>query len=114
MKNWWWQQTNKFKNHLLSIRAEHQRRIRSNLHPIYNAYHEKIVELINWTLETYRAANIHKTQQNEEQIIIIDNITDELDKERDITINKKNRSLLKDKVLMYRQVEEDTLIIFFL
>jgi hypothetical protein len=39
--------TNKFENHLLSIRAEHQTRIRSNLHPTYNAYHEKIVELIN-------------------------------------------------------------------
>ena len=28
--------TNKFKNHLLSIKDKHQRRIRPNLHPTYN------------------------------------------------------------------------------
>jgi hypothetical protein len=39
--------TNKFKNYLLAIRAEHQTRIRFNLHPTDNAYREKIVELIN-------------------------------------------------------------------
>ena len=29
--------TNKFENHLLSIKAEHQKRIRPDLHPTYNA-----------------------------------------------------------------------------
>ncbi len=28
--------TNKFENHLLSIKAEHQKRIRPNLYPTYN------------------------------------------------------------------------------
>ena len=32
---------NKFENHLLSIKAEHQTRIRPNLHPTYNERHEK-------------------------------------------------------------------------
>ena len=46
---------NKFENHLLSIKAEHQKRIRPNLHhPTYNERHEKIIELIDRTLEKYR------------------------------------------------------------
>ena len=55
--------TNKFENHLLSIKDEHQKRIRPNLHPTYNERHEKIIELIAWTLEKYKeeeAANIKK------------------------------------------------------
>ena len=35
--------TNKFENHLLSIKDEHQERIRPNLHPTYNERHEKII-----------------------------------------------------------------------
>ena len=35
---------NKFENHLLSIRADHQKRIRPNLHPTYNERHQKIIE----------------------------------------------------------------------
>ena len=46
-------------------------------------------------------------QQNEEAIII-DNIIEELDKKRDIAINKKNKALLKDEVSIYR-LEENTL-----
>ena len=42
--------TNKSENHLLSIKAEHQKQIRPNLHhPTYNERHEKIIELIDWT-----------------------------------------------------------------
>ena len=55
--------TNKFENHLLSIKAEHQKRIRPNLHPTYNERHEKIIEMIDWTLEKYKeaaATNIKK------------------------------------------------------
>ena len=61
--------TNKFENHLLSIKAERQKRIRPNLHPAYNERHEKIIEWIDWTLEKYKetAAHIKKTKQNEEQ-----------------------------------------------
>jgi hypothetical protein len=39
--------TNKFENHLLSFKAERQKRIRPRLHPTYNERHEKIIELID-------------------------------------------------------------------
>ena len=86
----------KFENHLLSIKAEHQKRIRPNLHPTYNERHQKIIEMIDWTLEKYKAAvaNIkQKNQQNEE--VVIDNIIEELDKKRDIAIKQKAKSYLK-------------------
>jgi hypothetical protein len=38
----------------------------------------------------------------------LDTIIEELDKKRDISINKKKRALLKDEVSMYR-LEEQTL-----
>jgi hypothetical protein len=50
---------------------------------------------------------MEKTQQLNEQTII-DNIIKELDKKRDIAINKKNKALLKDEVSIYR-LEENTL-----
>ena len=67
---------------------------------------QKIVELIDWTLENYRA-RIKQIQQNEQQVII-DDIIEELDKKRDIAINKKNQALLKDEVWKYGE-DEDTL-----
>jgi tRNA A37 N6-isopentenylltransferase MiaA len=105
--------TNKFENHLLSIKAERQNMIHPNSHPTYNERHQKIVELIDWTLEKYKEAadtNIKtKNQKNEEQkVIIIDNIIEELDKKREIAINKKNKALLRDEVSVYR-LEENTL-----
>jgi hypothetical protein len=100
--------TNKFENHLLSIRDERQKMIRSNCHPSYNERHQKIIELIDWTLEKYKA-NMEKTQQqNDEQEVIIDNIIEELDKKRNIAINKKQQALLKDEVWKYGG-EEDTI-----
>jgi hypothetical protein len=102
---------NKFENHLLSIKAERQKMIHPNSHPTYNERHQKIIELIDWTLEKYKEAatvtNIQNNQQNDEAIII-DNIIEELDKKRDIAINKKNKALLKDEVSIYR-LEENTL-----
>jgi len=104
--------TNKFENHLLSIKAEHQNQLRPNLHhPTYNERHQKIIELRDWTLEKYKETaviNIENNQQNEEEEVIIDNIIEELDKKRDIAINKKKQALLKDEVSMYR-LEEITL-----
>ena len=44
-------------------------------------------------------------QQNEEPVI--DNIIEELDKKRDIAINKKKKALLRDEVSIYR-LEENT------
>jgi hypothetical protein len=50
--------TNKFENHLLSVKDDRQKMIHPNSHPTYNERHEKIIELIDWTLEKYRTANI--------------------------------------------------------
>jgi hypothetical protein len=100
--------TNKFENHLLSIKDERQKMIRPNCHPTYNERHQKIIELIDWTLKKYKA-DIKKTQQqNDEQEVIIDNIIEELDKKRNIAINKKQQALLKDEVWKYGG-EEDTI-----
>ena len=100
---------NKFETHLLSIRAERQTMIHPKSHLTYNERHQKIIEMIDWTLEKYKAAvaNIKKkNQQNEDEII--DNIIEELDKKRDIAINKKKKALLKDEVSIY-SLEENTL-----
>jgi hypothetical protein len=97
--------TNQFENHLLSIRDERQKMIRPNCHPTYNERHQKIIEMIDWTLK-YKA-NMEKTKQENEQVII-DDIIEELDKKRDIDIHKKKQSLLKDEVCKY-SAEEDTI-----
>ena len=101
--------TNKFENHLLSIRDERQKMIHPNSYPTYNERHQKIIELRDWTLEKYKETiTAYKKQQQDEQVIIIDNIIEELDKKRDIAINKKKKALLKDEVSIYR-LEENTL-----
>ena len=67
--------TNKFVNHLLSIRDERQNMIRPiAILPIMKP--TKIIEMIDWFLEKYKTANTKMTnQENEEQeVIIIDNI----------------------------------------
>ena len=38
--------TNKFENHLLSLKVERQKMIHPNSHPTYNERHQKIIELI--------------------------------------------------------------------
>jgi hypothetical protein len=94
--------TSKFENHLLSIRDERQRMIYPNCHPTYNERHQKIIELIDWTLEKYRGIikETHKEQ------VIIDDIIEELDKKRDIAIHKKKQALLKDEVWKYSEEED--------
>ena len=92
---------------MLSIKDDRQEMIRPNCHPTYNERHEKIIEMIDWTLERYRA-NREKTQQHNEQEVIIDNIIEELAKKIDIAIHKKKQALFKDDVSMYR-LEEDTI-----
>ena len=54
--------------------------IHPNSHPTYNERHQKIIEMLDWTLEKYKepaATNIKKMKQNG---VIIDNIIEELDK----------------------------------
>ena len=54
--------TNKFEYHLQSIKTKRQKMIHPNSHPTYNERHEKIIEMIDWTLEKYRA-NMEKTHK---------------------------------------------------
>jgi hypothetical protein len=58
--------------------------------------------LIDWTLEKYKS-NKENTQQNEQ--VILNNIIQELDKKKEIAINKKQKTLLKDEVLKYGEEE---------
>jgi hypothetical protein len=85
---------------------ERQKMIRPNCHPTYNERHEKIIELIDWTLEKYKA-NMENAQPNGEQVII-DDIIKQLDKQRNIDIQKMKKAMLKDEVSMYR-LQETTL-----
>ena len=55
---------------MLSIRDERQKMIRPNCHPTYNERHQKIIEMIDWTLKKYKADMEKNTQQQNEQIII--------------------------------------------
>ena len=101
--------TNKFEKQLLSIKDERQKMIRPNCHPTYNERHQKIIEMIDWTLEKYKT-NMKKTQNEK---IIIDNIIEELYKKRDIAINKKRQALLKDEVWKYGEEEHSIDYVLF-
>jgi hypothetical protein len=70
---------NKFENHLLSIRDERQEMIHSSSHPTYNEHQQKIIELIDWTLEKYKTG---VNTQNMNEQVIIDNSIEELDKKK--------------------------------
>ena len=109
---------NKFENHLLSIRDEHQKMIHPNSHPTYNERQQNIIEMIEWVLEKYKTTANKKimTQEKEEQEVrIIEDIIQELNKKRKIAINKKKRAILKDETWKYSE-EEDTIdyIIFLI
>ncbi len=96
---------NNFENYLLSIRAQRQEMIHPNSHPTYNERQQRIIDMINWTLEKYKTGtNI----QNMNEQAIIDNIIEELDNKKNVAINKKKRAILKDEVLEYGE-EEDTI-----
>ena len=106
---------NKFENHLQSIRAERQEMIHPKSHPTYNERQQKIIEMIDWVLEKYKTTantKLMNQQNEEEEVIIIYNIIEELDKKREITINKKQKTILKDEVLKYEK-KKIPLIIFF-
>jgi hypothetical protein len=83
----------KFENHLLSIRDECQEMIRPNCHPTYNERHQKIIELIDWTLEKYKTSKDNSQQQNEQEVII-DNLIEKLDKKRS-SYTQKEKSFTK-------------------
>ena len=81
------------------LRAERQTMIHPNSHPIYNERQQKIIEMIDWTMDKYNATV--NTKKMNEQLIINNNI-EELDKKREVVINKKNKAHLKDEVSIYR------------
>ena len=109
-----------FENCLLSIRDQYQKIRLNSDHspPISNERYEKIIEIIDHTLEKYKEAvnnenNIQQQQseyeeEEKELLIIINNIFNELDKKRKIAINKNDKDLLRDQIESYR-MEEITL-----
>ncbi len=101
---------NKFENHLLSIRTERQEMIHPNSHPTYNEHQQKIIDMIDWPLEKYKTG---ANTQNMNEQVIIDNII-ELDKKREIAINKKQKSILKDEVLKYGEEDVIDYILFII
>src|SRR5215204_5341562 len=111
-----------FENCLLSIRDQYQKMRLNSDHPISNERYEKIIEMIDHTLEKYKEAvnnenNIPQQQQQQQQneyeeeekelLIIINNIFNELDRKRKIAINKNDKDL-RDQIESYR-LEETTL-----
>jgi hypothetical protein len=92
-----------FENHLLFIKAERQKMIHPNSHPTYNERHQKIIEMIDLTMDKYKTSV--NTQKINEQVII-DNIIEELDRKREVVINKKQKTLLKDEVVEYGEEED--------
>ncbi len=108
-----------FENCLLSIRDQYQKIRLNSDHPISIERYEKIIKMIDYTLEKYKEAvnkennNNQQQHQNEyeeeekELLIIINNIFKELDKKRKIAINKNDKDL-RDEIETYR-LEETTL-----
>jgi len=113
-----------FENCLLSIRDQYQKIRLNSDHPISNERYEKIIEMIDHTLEKYKETvtnenNIqqqqHQQQQHQQQneyeeeekelLIIINDIFNELDKKRKIAINKNDKDLLRDQIESYRMEE---------
>ncbi len=96
---------NNFENHLLSIKTERQNMVHPNSHPTYNERQQKIIEMLDWALEKYKAVpNMKKINQQ----VILNNIIEELGKKKEVAITKKQKAILKDEMLKYSE-EEDTI-----
>ena len=52
-----------FENYLLLLRFECQKMIKPNCHPTYNESYEKIIAMIDWTLDKYRSI-LNQQQRN--------------------------------------------------
>ena len=94
---------------MLSIRDERQKMIHPNSHPTYNERQQNIIDMIDWTLEKYNAATNSKKMN---QQVIIDNIIEELNRKREVVINKKQKTLLKDETLKYSEENTFDYILF--
>ena len=66
-------------------------------------------------MENYKETAVINMENNQQkEAIIIDNIIEELDKKREIAINKKNKALLRDEVSVYRLEENNLDYILFI
>jgi hypothetical protein len=88
---------NKIENILLSIREEQQSKIGQSLHPAYNEFQEKLIEIIEGML-------VNITQFNEDDAI--DKIIDELQRQKDMVLYKKKKTLDRIETLKHRLEEE--------
>ena len=66
--------------------------IHPNSHSTYNERQQKIIEIIDWIYDKYKAA-LNTQKMNEQEII--DNIIEELEKKREIVIHKKQKNATK-------------------
>ena len=89
-----------FEYGVLRIRQE---MIHPSSHPTYNERQQKIIDMIDWTLEKY-TITVNSQKMNKQ--VIIDNIIAELDKKREIAINKKQKTMLKDEGLESGEEED--------
>ena len=58
---------------------------------------KKILELIDWTLDRYKA----RIKETHNEQVIIDDIIEELTKKRKIAIHKMKQAQLKEEVSLY-------------
>ena len=89
---------NKIVNILLSIRKEQQSKIGQSLHSSYNEFQEKLIEIIDRILESI-------TQFNKDDDAI-DKIIDELQRQKDMVLYKKKKTLDRIETLKHRLEEE--------
>jgi hypothetical protein len=85
--------------------------IKPNCHPTYNESHEKIIAMIDWTLDKYRSILNQQQRRGgreEEEKLILNSIINGLKRNREIAINNNKKSMLKDEVARYR-LEETTI-----
>ena len=64
--------------------------IHPNSHPTYNERHQKIIEIIDWTLDKNKIAT---NTQNVNEQVIIDKIIEEPDKKMEVAITKNKTTL---------------------
>ena len=98
-----------FENYLLLLRFECQKMIKPNCHPTYNESYEKIIAMIDWTLDKYQSIlNQQQRGGREGEKLILNSTINELKRSREIAISNNKKSLLRDVVASYR-LEETTL-----
>ena len=97
-----------FEYYLLSYRAKCQNTIdrNSHAHPTFLELYQKRIEMIDWTLERYRAViQNQKQQNNENDFVIINEVIEELYEKKKIARNNITKSELRDEIAKYRLEE---------